>query len=221
MGKCVGDVFDTNVLCAVNGSLWTLKLEVAYYVFVGIVVYVFKFRAYSLIVGFTILSFLLESCLYLIDSSHSSFVSLYNQIPFKFYYFGLGVIFYKYHERVSSIMLLLLLLIGFLGWYVFSVKFVFLPIFVLSLVFLLAFRLKAFNFSKYGDLSYGMYIFHFPVIQFLVYEKLFLGVWYIDFTLLVVIVLGLSKLSWDLIESKSISFGKKITSKTSMRLNNE
>ncbi len=214
LGNCVGDLFDTNVLCAVNGSLWTLKLEVAYYVFVGLVVYCFKRRAYSLIVGFTVLSFLLESSLLLLPSSMDLLVSTYeNQIPFKFYYFGLGVVFYNFHERFSSQSLLLLLIVGFLGWYVFSVKFIFLPLFVLTLVYLLAFRMKAFNFSKYGDLSYGMYIFHFPIIQLLVFEKLFFGVWFIDFILLLVIILLLSKVSWELIESKSILFGKLLSSR--------
>jgi peptidoglycan/LPS O-acetylase OafA/YrhL len=94
MGKSVGDVFETNVLCAVDGSLSTLKLEVSYCVFVGVVLYCFDKRAYSLIVGFTVLSYLLESGFLLMPNSYSSYVKLVdNQIPFKFYYFGFGVVF--------------------------------------------------------------------------------------------------------------------------------
>ena len=211
-------MFDTNVLCAVNGSLWTLKLEVAYYMFIGIIMFCFKKWAYSLVVTFTILSFILESSLLLAPKSYSSLVSIVeNQIPFKFYYFGLGVIFYNYHEQISSRTLLWLLLISFLGWYILSVEFIFLPLFVISLVFLLAFRLRSVNFSKHGDLSYGMYIFHFPVIQFMVSEKLFLGVWFIDFILSIGIVLALSKLSWCFIESESILWARKLTSKVGVK----
>jgi peptidoglycan/LPS O-acetylase OafA/YrhL len=214
MNPCIGDVFDSNVLCAVNGSLWTLKLEVAYYVFVGVTVYKFKKYAYKLIVIFTVLSFLLESFLYFLPVSYTEITQLlHNQIPFKFYYFGMGVIFYNYYKKVSTAKLFCLLVIGFIGWYLLKIDFIFLPLFVLSFVYIVAFKLPAFNFSKFGDLSYGMYIFHFPLIQMFVYKGWFVNVFYIDFLMIMFFLLLMSKLSWDFIENKSIHLSKVLSKK--------
>lgn len=214
MNPCIGNVFDSNVLCAVNGSLWTLKIEVAYYVFVAFAVYKFKKNAYKLIFIFTVLSFLLESILYFLPVSYTDITQLlHNQIPFKFYYFGMGVIFYNYYKKVTTVMLFCLLMVGFIGWYLLKIDFIFLPLFVLSFVYIIAFKLPAFNFSKFGDLSYGMYIFHFPLIQMFVYKGWFVNEIYVDFLMIMFILLLLSKLSWDFIENKFIHLSKTLSKK--------
>ncbi len=214
MHPCIGDVFEKNVLCAVNGALWTLKLEVAYYLFVGAAVFFFKQYAYKLIVCFSILSFVFETGLYFVPSHLESFAIFWeNQIPFKFYYFGLGVIIYNYEKSISTVNLLLVFVVGLIGWFVFNVDFLFLPLFVVSFVFLIAFRAPVINFSKFGDMSYGLYIFHFPLIQLFVYNDWLTGSFYTDFIIVISILLILSQLSWIFIESKSIGFGKMILSR--------
>ena len=214
MNHCIGDVFNNNAMCAINGSLWTLKLEVAYYFFVGVVFFTLRNYAFKILVMVTILSFSLESVLFFLPNNYIHFAELFqNQIPFKFYYFGLGVIFNRFHEKLSNKILSIILLIGFIGWYLFDIKFIFLPLFVLSLVYLVAFRLPIFSFSKYGDMSYGMYIFHFPIIQFFISENWFTGLFYLDFFLILVFVLLASKLSWELIEKNSIKWARSISEK--------
>lgn len=211
MHPCIGDVFENNVLCAVNGSLWTLKLEVAYYLFVAIAVFLFKQYAYRLIVIFSMISFAFETALLFIPSHLEPLaVLLHNQMPFKFYYFGLGVIIYKHEKSISTVNLLLALLVVLVGWFIFNVDFLFLPLFVVSFVFLIAFRVPSINFSKFGDLSYGLYIFHFPLIQLFVYNDWLTGGFYTDFLIITSILLILSRLSWVFIESTSIRFGKEI-----------
>lgn len=211
MHPCIGDMFDNNVLCAVNGALWTLKLEVAYYIFVAIVVFMFKQYAYRLIVVFSIISFISETALLVIPSQFEHIATLlHNQIPFKFYYFGLGVIIYNYEKYISTTNLLFALFVGLTGWFIFNIELFFLPLFVVSFVFLIAFRVPAFNFSKFGDLSYGLYIFHFPLIQIFVYNNWLTGHFYIDFVVITSMLLVLSRFSWLYIESKSIAFGKSL-----------
>jgi len=210
MHPCVGNVFESNVMCAVNGALWTLKLEVAYYIFIGVVVFLFKPYAYKLVVVFSFISFVIETCLIFMPSSYESYaILLSNQIPFKFYYFGLGVIVYNYHNSISTLHLLVTLGIGFIGWFGFNIEFLFLPLFIVSFVYLIAFRIPVIKFSKYGDLSYGLYIFHFPLIQLFVDKGWLTGQFYFDFSIIIFILLLLSRFSWLYIESKSIDFGKK------------
>jgi peptidoglycan/LPS O-acetylase OafA/YrhL len=215
MHPCIGNVFDSNELCAVNGALWTLKLEVSYYFFIGITVFFMKTYAYKLVVIFTIISVLIETCLLFIPYLNESYALLLsNQIPFKFYYFGLGVIINNYHKSISTLNFLLAFFLGLVGWFGFNIEFFFLPLFVVSFVFLIAFRTPIINMSRFGDLSYGLYIFHFPLIQLFVYNDWLSGRFYIDFFIIISILLILSRISWLHIESKSISYGKQLITKT-------
>lgn len=211
MHPCLGDVFENNVLCAVNGALWTLKLEVAYYLFVGIAIFFFKPYAYRLIIIFSITSFVFETALLFVPSSLESLANLlHNQIPFQFYYFGLGVIIHNHEKSISTINMLLIFMVGLIGSVVLDVDFLFSPALIASFVFLVAFRTPVINLSKFGDLSYGLYIFHFPLIQLFVYNGWLTGSFYTDFIIVISILLILSRLSWIYIESKSIRFGKRI-----------
>jgi peptidoglycan/LPS O-acetylase OafA/YrhL len=212
MQPCVGNIFDSNVLCAVNGSLWTLKLEVSYYVFVGVSVFVFRPYAYRLVVVFSVISFILESFLYLTPTSTYSEL-LHNQIPFKFYYFGLGVIMFKYMRFITTRHFVLAFSVGFFGWFIFNIDFLFLPLFVVSFVFLVAFKIPIFNFSTFGNISYGLYIYHFPLIQLFVYNDWLTGDFYTDFGMISFLLFSLSHFSWVFIERKSIRFGNKMIAK--------
>ena len=215
MHPCIGDVFDSNEICAVNGALWTLKLEVSYYIFIGIAVFFIKKHAYKLVVIFTIISLLIETCLLFIPYLNESYALLLsNQIPFKFYYFGLGVIINNYYKSISTLNLLLAFCLGLVGWFGFNIEFFFLPLFVVSFVFLIAFRAPVINMSKIGDLSYGLYIFHFPLIQLFVYNDWLSGRFYIDFIIIFSILLILSRFSWLYIERKSISYGRRLLTQT-------
>ena len=196
---------------AINGSLWTLKLEVAYYFFVGICIFFFRKKSYKLLIIFTMLSFLLESALYFVPIQYQSLAdALKNQIFFKFYYFGLGVIIYQFEKKIPTKYFILGMTIGAIGYHFLDVTFVFLPMFVASFVFLVAFRAPVINLSKIGDLSYGAYIFHFPIIQLFVYNKWFSGNKYLDFIAVIILVVLLSKLSWEYVEHKSILMGRNI-----------
>ena len=214
MHPCVGDVFETNVLCAVNGSLWTLKLEVAYYIFVGVTVFLFKKHSFNLVLLFTIMSFIIETVLFFLPPSLSAYTDLlYNQIPSKFYYFGLGVIVYKYNELISTSKFLLALSFGFFGLFILNFEFFFLPVFVVSFVFLIAFRTPLIDFSKLGDVSYGLYIYHFPLIQLFVYNSWLTDNFYLDFIILISLLLILSRFSWLYIERVSIRLGNNLISR--------
>lgn len=59
--------------------------------------------------------------------------------------------------------------------------------------------------ARYGDLSYGIYIYAWPVKQLLVQSAIVTG-WFGVATAATVIVLALAALSWHLIEKKALTF---------------
>ncbi|MFW9597601.1 MAG: acyltransferase, partial [Paludibacter sp.] len=81
-----------------------------------------------------------------------------------------------------------------------------------AIVFYLAFSFKKLNnFAKYGDVSYGMYIYHFPIINTFVAFGLFQKTNPIIATLgIIIIVMILSFFSWHFIEKKFLIKTKKI-----------
>lgn len=215
MYPCIGNVFESNTMCAVNGALWTLKLEVAYYIFIGVIVFKFRNVAFKLVVVFTIVSFFLDSVLMFIPEITQQFgSSISQQIPFKFYYFGLGVILMRFENSISTNNLLVAIISGFLGWYVFNLEFIFLPVFVVSFVFLVAFRVKPVKFSRHGDFSYGLYIYHFPLIQIFVYMNWLSGNYLVDLFMMLLILVTLCKFSWEFIEKPSLNYCHKLNVRT-------
>jgi peptidoglycan/LPS O-acetylase OafA/YrhL len=61
---------------------------------------------------------------------------------------------------------------------------------------------KLANITKYGDFSYGFYLFHYPVIQVFVYLGIFKENLNLLFLLCFVIIFCLSFLSWHLLEKR-------------------
>ncbi len=67
-------------------------------------------------------------------------------------------------------------------------------------LFVCTLKSKYFNIGKYGDISYGIYLYHFPIIQSLV----FLGIFEIDIyfgtAIAFIVTLLMSLLSWHFLE---------------------
>jgi len=82
------------------------------------------------------------------------------------------------------------------------------PLAVAAFVYILVFKTSVINIHDgVGDLSYGIYIFHYPVIQFLyqwgLYNNFFVG-----FVLTVAVVGVLSYCSWHFMEKRLTSHGQ-------------
>jgi len=163
-------VFLVNHVTAVNGALWTLKIELIFYLCVPI--FVWLFRRYSRL---NVLFFLyLLSILYITSINYYSqlhqsefLVELIRQLPGQLPFFIVGAIGYYYFSFldkhaylliVSAITLILFRehLYAFI-WEPFAIG-VFVILFATKLPFLG-------RFAKYGDVSYGIYILHFPILQ--------------------------------------------------------
>jgi peptidoglycan/LPS O-acetylase OafA/YrhL len=56
--------------------------------------------------------------------------------------------------------------------------------------------------GKYGDISFGIYLYHFPIIQLLIFIGVFKANVWIGFLASLVITLGTALISWHFIEKR-------------------
>ena len=84
------------------------------------------------------------------------------------------------------------------------------PLALATIIIGLAYSLKYLNFlRKYDNISYGMYLYHFPITQAVVYYIAPHSTIYISFILSLLLTIIVSLISWKLIE-KPIITGHKI-----------
>jgi peptidoglycan/LPS O-acetylase OafA/YrhL len=164
-------VFEGNRMAAINGALWTLKIEVLFYLSVPLFILLFKrfgrltviFAGYGLSIVYAL------TCAHLAERSGLAlYEQLGRQLPGQLSYFLAGAFFYYYlpwlERRPGQFLVPALLLL---------VDRTFLPMPVLepfalaTTVVVLAFFGPVIRAGRYGDFSYGVYILHFPLIQLL------------------------------------------------------
>ena len=88
------------------------------------------------------------------------------------------------------------------------------PIIALVLIYLSYIKTPFVNFGKYGDFSYGIYIYAFPVQQFVIYYAMKSAIspieWWLVFILSFPITLFFAVLSWHLVEKRYLKLKIKI-----------
>jgi len=205
-------VFDNNFFHAVNGSLWTLKVEVSYYLLVPLIAFLRgKIRPVLLYSCLFLLSAAYYYCmLYLYNTRHQEiFLFLSRQIPGELMYFMLGAAVVEFEQqplfrKALSWLGVPALVALFLPFGIFA-NGLSASLLLAATVFFFAFRLPVLHYPfRKEDISYGLYIYHFPVIQTLitlgVYDRsALLG---LILSLLLTVILAL--LSWFLIEKPFI-----------------
>jgi peptidoglycan/LPS O-acetylase OafA/YrhL len=162
-------VFESNALQAVNGALWTLKIEVAFYLCVPIFVLLGRrFSILSVLVIAYILSITYSIIMQKIAHHHNSVIllELSRQLPAQLCYFLSGAFFYyKLEFFEKNIRYFLCFAIGILVINSYYPLPIFEPFALATIVTFLGLFFYLGNFGKHGDFSYGFYILHFPIIQ--------------------------------------------------------
>ena len=170
-------VFTGNNLTAVDGALWTLKIEVAFYLFVPVIHYLCaRFgnrRTISAIFvlsalwkyGFEWLAFLHNAQLPTGDEgTRNIYAKLAVQFPAQLVYFSAGILALLYFEKLRAYFPLIAVttMAFFLSDHLFTHDN--LDVFWISGIVLI------FGFWVYmGDFSYRVYIVHWPILQLLVH----------------------------------------------------
>jgi len=199
-------VFESHLNRAVNGSLWTLKIEAMFYLLVPIIVAgVRRFGALVLLsliyissVGFAALMTGMA-----LRTGSAIYVELSNQLPAQLSYFSAGALLYYYvnileHNinwiAISALLVMCLNQVYELPWIE--------PLALAILVVSAGLFLYVGNFGKYGDFSYGLYILHFPIIQLAIHFNVFGGQPWL-YLLAVLAASGLSAAAmWHLVEKR-------------------
>ena len=208
-------VFDTHNYHSINGSLWTLRYEFSLYLALAFL-YFFRKRMGiikpCLFVSFILL--LVTHTFFLERFSDSSVLGMrgYDIINFgAFFTFGSLLASLNFDKIKDKSQLFFITLIGLLVLIsMVSIYFDF-YIYIKHLVYSLLIILIGYtplpffcNFSKIGDMSYGIYVYSFPVQQTLMcfftlslYE---LMIWSI------IISIGFGYLSWHLVEKRALRY---------------
>ena len=209
-------VFTSNGISAVDGALWTLKIEVAFYLFVPIMHALSRrFGAITVVGTLTGVSCIWRYGFAWLDTiCHARGGNLYNgvdtiyyklesQFPGQLMYFCAGVLLLLYFDWLKSHFRLIFFVTAAFylldHWLTAGNLDV---IWISGVVMIFGFWVYFGNFSKYGDFSYGVYIVHWPILQTLIY----LGLARLNplvFLLVGVFCIGLGGLlMWHLVESR-------------------
>lgn len=183
---------------AVNGALWTIKIEVAFYILLPFILLILNKTAKKSVGGggskcivvlamFYVLSVIVAGTLRFIVSKYDLSSSLTNQIPSLICYFFAGMILlfcYEWFIRHFIFVLpaIVILALHYAGVHTDIIVFKVLaevaeylePIALSVLVLFLALHLKLFSvIGRNKDYSYLIYLWHFPVIRCLSESKMY------------------------------------------------
>lgn len=194
-------------MSAVNGSLWTMKGEwICYFsipVVFGFISRIHKHKGGILLVCLILISMAAEAVLLHIGniSGNALFPVLAKQFGSMIVYFYIGALinyYFAIFRKYSVVIILLALCVIVFREYLPYSEIVFMPLSTSSIV------LAASLFGKWGNLlgsndnvSYDMYLFHFPIIQTAIYFDWHTAMSGWIFTLMIIIISYLTgMLSW-------------------------
>lgn len=198
---------------AVNGSLWTLPIEFTLYGFVALLgITGVLSRGISMIVVLVALFFFNCGAMGPAMVHGKEFFYMSSSLVAQFsVFFCMGSAFYLYREKIAlsgmvSVALSLLFLMSFRTVHGYLVSCLTIPYVVMYIAFADIPLLH--DFGKFGDFSYGMYVYAFPVQQTLVHFFRAYSTPLRLFAVSFLITLCLAALSWHLIEKPALKLKK-------------
>ncbi|MBL4884656.1 MAG: acyltransferase [Planctomycetaceae bacterium] len=207
-------VFENNpVNAAMNGALWSIRSEVLFYLLIPFWMFFCK-RIGNMQSWMFVLVAVQCADLLMLNDAWATYGNLYlihigYLIPFAF--FVTGSLLYLYREQLEmyATRLLPICLLMFLSSYMIGKENMPLILRVVPLAMLVViiggyFRYLG-NWGRYGDLSYGIYVYHYPILQTLIAIGLFSAMPFATAMLAVVLTVFAGLASWHWIEKPFLS----------------
>ena len=203
-------VFEEHHWTAVDGSLWTIKVEIAFYLSVPIIAFFYRwFKPVYVLSALFVASTLYFYGMGMLSQHYQSYLlyMLQHQLPGQLLIFSGGALLYYYFDLFKKYrhQLFIVAVIVYASQSVVSIY----PLYALSLSIIVIYLATALTYlghiAKYGDLSYGIYIWHFPLIQIFIALGFFTSKVWFGFAGLSLLVLTAAWLSWHLIEKPFLS----------------
>nr|WP_256371334.1 acyltransferase [Flavobacterium sp. H122] len=207
MQPCLPGVFVDNFNCAVNGSLWTMKIEEGFYIVLPLIFYLmYKLRKKNAVLVFIYIMSVLYTYV-MLDVYNKPLLA--KQLPGKLAYFVVGIFIYLNFNKFiikKWLYLVLALIVMMLEISFVSVN-VFFPLVFGTIILFLAYSVPFLNnFSKKSDYTYGIYLFHYPIIQIFAYLKLFDKINpFVSSVSIIILVYFFAYISWHLIEKRFLN----------------
>lgn len=208
MAPDLPEVFLGNYKQAVNGSLWTIKIEVGFYCMVPLMAWFARHAGRSRIwwimltaslawrIGFEMLSVMMGTPFW---------SKLAIQMPGQLSFFILGAIAYERTRLGQQGPTLAVAIAGAIayglsdGWLHELIA----PFAVASMIYWAAISCpKLPDLSRHGDLSYGIYLYHWPILQVFIAHGWFNAAPYVATAAFFVTVAMVAWASWSLIERR-------------------
>lgn len=200
------NTFETNAEDFGSAALWTLRYEVLAYIGTLLVFSFGMLRKKWMVLA----QFVLPSIAWIIGNHYG----LFSKLPATFeslarfgIAYGLGATIYAYRDRLNFSWVSLAVLV--VASYVFRESIALVEVFVTTILAWIVFRfayakIPSLDWTKrLPDVSYGIYIYHWCILQLLYYWMPHLGVLEL-FALTFPITIGLSALSWYIIEKPAL-----------------
>ena len=176
----------------VNGSLWSMKYEVLFYIAVPFMIFLMRKvrKIYVLAVVFIILT--------IYNQYHDN-----SMCTIIYFFSGTAILLYFdwFCKHVKWIFPCCILHFCLTLFYDYAFLYYIEPLVFSAIIVAVAYYCKPLNFlQRYDNISYGLYLYHFPVIQVLVQYKLHQYNIYLTFILSLLITATLAVISWYMIE---------------------
>ena len=199
-------VFEGQTFEAVNGSLWTMKVEVMLYLSIPIVAWILlrsnKLAALIIIYVCSYLYKLWMGHLYL-STGEEIYRIMQRQVggQLLFFYSGVALLLYfDYFQRHVRWLFPLALAVCIASKFVNYFEAIE-PLCIAIVIIGFAYNCRWFVWMrKYDNIAYDIYLFHYPIIQLVVYWGLPQVNIYLAFGVVLVMTIALSLVSWYLIE---------------------
>jgi peptidoglycan/LPS O-acetylase OafA/YrhL len=204
----LGNLFSGQHLVAVNGALWTIKIEVLFYLIVPVLALLInKITVLAVLVAMTAIGVFWP---HFVDTAEAMLgltlpASMVNQLPGYLHLFAAGIALSRTVSGQMTVLALSLLCVGTcVALSLFNPLMPSYYMIVLPVMIYVVMQLPQITILKRNDFSYGLYLFHWPVAQFMVmyFEGTMPDAVFFAVTLAVAVLF--SVLSWFLIERPMI-----------------